>query len=291
MPWQIAIGLAIVANVATSLVQRRYAQKSVLPASWPAFMSYFFGVMPLGIIVGLVLPHHVHWSWWLGLLLFIEGTAMCLYNWIAFKAVKQLPVASYQTIYQTYAIVVIALGWTLLGEVLTGNQLFGAALLLIAALLAIYAPAKKISSAGLMTRKRAVLLTFLAAVFLGIGLVTEKAALGHMTVGAYLIFGYGVQTLALLLLAAVHAKSALHKLTGSEFKWSAIMGLANGITGVFYVIAIFNSDNISLMTAIGALTLPLLAIAAHFVLHERENPKLLWSGVFLAFAGLLVLAF
>jgi drug/metabolite transporter (DMT)-like permease len=86
------------------------------------------------------------------------------------------------------------------------------------------------------------------------------------------------------------SSKASPKLRSSEVGWSSLYGATNGIAGALYVISIYLSNNISIVTAIAALSLPLLAIAAHFVLKERDNPKLLWGGVTLAFVGLLVLA-
>ena len=214
---------------------------------------------------------------------------MALSNWLNFKAVKRLPVAQYQTINQFYVIVVVVLGWTVLGEGLSKFQLIGALLLLVAALLAIRAPMINIEKQHRKIHIQSVALTLAAAAILGIALVIEKAALGYMDIGAYLIFGYSAQTLAMLVLATKDVRRGTLRTFGrSELKWSAGMGWANAITGVFYVTAIVRSDNISLVTAIASITLPLLAFAAYVVLKERENQKLLWLGLMIGFLGLLV---
>lgn len=172
MPWQLAISLSIIANVTTTLIQHRYSQRSTAPETFPSATSYLLGVMPVGITVGLLLPHHVYWSWWLGLLLVICASSMALSGWIAFRAVKQLPIAVYQTIGRFTSVVAIALGWIVLSEGLGAFQLLGAIILLLAALLAIWAPAKNIEAVKRRIHFRAVLLTLFASTMLAIGLVT-----------------------------------------------------------------------------------------------------------------------
>lgn len=288
MSWQLAISFSILASITTSLIQRRYSQRSLAPASIPPAVSYLLGVCPLGIILGLILPHHVIWSWWVVVLITLNGIIMALANWIGFVAVKRLPVARFQTINQFYVIVVIILGWTILHEGLGRYQLAGAGLLFLAALLAIRAP-QHISHEHRRTHIRSVVLALSAATTLGTALVIEKATLGHMDVGAYLIFGYSAQTLAMLLLAAKDVnRESLRNFSRSEIKWSAGMGVANGITGLFYVLAIVGADNISQVTAVASITLPLLALAAYVILKEREQQRLLWAGLVLGFLGLLV---
>lgn len=68
------------------------------------------------------------------------------------------------------------------------------------------------------------------------------------------------------------------------------MGLANATVGILYVIAIVNSNNISLVTAVTAIALPLTALAAYAILKERESQRLLWIGLTIGFLGLLVSA-
>jgi drug/metabolite transporter (DMT)-like permease len=290
MPWQLAISFSIIANVVTTLIQRRYSQRSDAPETFPSAISYLLGVMPVGLTVGFfLLPHHVAWSWWLGLLLVTCASAMALSGWIGFRAVKLLPVIPYQTISRFTSIVTIAIGWVVLSEGLNAAQLLGAIILLVAAILAIWAPARNVKALERKVHLRAVALTLFASTMLAIGLVTEKGILGHMQPGGVLIFGWGSQTIGMLLLATKDAsRENLRKFRGYEIKWSALMGLANGITGAFYVFALNKSNNISLITSLTAVTLPLTVLGTHFLLKERENHKLMWVSFGISFIGILV---
>lgn len=112
-----------------------------------------------------------------------------------------------------------------------------------------------------------------------------------MQVGGVLIFGWGSQTTAMFILALKDAsRKNLHRFRSYGIKWSALMGLANGITGAFYVYALNKSNNISLITALTAVTLPLIVFGARYLLKERENQKLMWVGLTISFLGLLVTA-
>ncbi|HSX45015.1 MAG TPA: EamA family transporter [Candidatus Saccharimonadales bacterium] len=288
MPWQLAITISTLAITATSLIKRHHSQKSLAPASFPPAISFVLGVAPLGIIAGLFLPHHVHWTGWLVLLLIIIASATAIGNWLAFLAVKQLSATRFTLIARAQSIMIIAMGWLILDERLNIHELIGAIFLITAAVLAIAAP-EKLHKSKQILHSRAIILALVACFFGAVGLVTEKAALGHLEIGAYLMFGYPIQSAGIALLALKDVnKSSLRNLTKTEIKWSSLMGLANGFGGVFYVAALVGSNNISLITAIGAIGLPLLALGARIILKEKENQKLLWASLTLGFIGLLI---
>lgn len=291
MSWQLAFTISTIALIITALVKRSHSQKSLAPPSFPPALSYLLGIAPLGIIAGLILPHKVVWSSWLIFLLIIISFFMAISNWLIFRAIKQLPVMQYQLIARSQIVMIIAFGWILLGETLSHYQIIGAILLLIAALLAIKAPVKNLDSQHRKVHLKAVILTLVGCLAGTIGLISEKAALGHMDIGAYLIFGYSAQTIGLLILASKDViKESLRQLTKHEIKWSAFMGIANGIGGVFYVFAIVKADNISLIAALSSITLPLIAFGAYIILKEKEQQKLLWTGLAIGFVGLLVMS-
>lgn len=286
MPWQLALSLAISASVILALVQRHYSIRSKVPTSFPPAASYVLGVMPIGVGVGLLLPHHIDWTWEIAILLVGNAVAIGVANWLLFGAVRQMPVAQFQVIKQFYAIAAIVLGWIFLKEGLSLGQTVGAALLFIAALLSIVA-SKKRAQVKLKSYKP-VVIAAVGALLLGTSLVIEKAGLGHMDIGAWLIFGWSAQTLAMIILALKDVnKQTIRSFGRNEFKWSAIMGLAAGTLGVFYIIALTRSDNISLITSLLPLTLPFIAIGAYLILKERENLRLLWASIVISTLGLL----
>lgn len=281
--------LSIFANVVTNLIQRRYAQRSKVPETIPTALSYLLGVMPVGIVVGLLLPHHITWNYILVGLLILCASSMAIGHWLGFKAVKRMSVTPYQTINRFTSVVTIGLGWIVLSETLGVNQLIGAIILFIAAIIAIWAPTRNTDKELGRVHLAASLLALVACTFVAIGLVAEKAMLDYVQVGAILIVCWGSQTVAmsLLMLKDLNSKT-LSELRGYEVKQSFWMGLANGVSGAFYVYALSQSDNISVITALTAVSLPLTILGARYLLKEQERSKFLWLSLGLCFIGLLV---
>lgn len=223
------------------------------------------------------------------LLLAICGASMAISGALGFQVAGRLPVATNMTIGKVTSIITILLGWVILGEGLTLWQLVGGGILLAAALLAIWAPVKNSAGAFQHIRPSTIFLALAACAALAIGLVSEKAILGHMQIGGVFLIGWTSQTLAMTLLAIKDVNKAnLRTFWEQECKWSTLMGAVNGTTGTFYVYAIFHSNNISLITALLAIVSPLTVLGAYVFLHEREHHMLMWISLAISFVGLIV---
>ncbi len=292
MTWQIAFVIATCMGIARKLFMRRYAQTSKVPATIPPAASYLFGVLPVGLIAGFfIFPHHITWSWWMAVLMAILSVSMALSCWLGFIAAGKIAIAPQQTIGMITEVSVILMGWTLLGEGLTMAQFVGGGILLVAATLAILAPEK--TKAGDFERlsTKTIMTAVAAAILLAIALVTEKALLGHMEIGGIFLVSWTIQTLGMLLLASKDiSKQTLRTFRGRELKWSTLLGLTNGLNGAFYIYAIYHSDNISLITVLGTVALPLTVLGAYIFLKEREHHLLMWLSLAVSFVGLLVMA-
>lgn len=287
MSWHVSLLLFYVFSVSKALGQRRYLRKTGLPASIVASMNYMLGLWPLAIVVGLMLPHHVTWSWWLVCLLVIEGFAIGLYNKLSFRAIKRLPISHFQTLNQSFNIFVIFGGWVLLAETLSVSQLIGVSFIIAAAVLSAFAArtrqsAKKIPPGT--TR-----LVIIAAAVLSMGLIAEKAALGHMDIGAYFIFGIGSQAIFATLIAL---KDVNHKvittISHSDIRNNIVVGMISGIAGFLYLYTVNAANNISLIVSLNSFVLPLTALASYWLLHEREDQKRLWGSIALGVVGLSI---
>lgn len=289
MNWHVSLLFFYVFSVAKSLGQRRYLRKTGLPSSVVASMNYVLGLWPLGVVVGLMLPHHVQWSWWLVFLLVVEGLAIGFYNKLSFRAIKRLPIAHFQTLNQSFNIFVILGGWLLLGEVLNTTQLIGVAFIIAAAVLSAFAARKK-------TAKHAVhpgttRLVIISAVILSVGLIAEKAALGHMDIGAYYILGIGSQALFVTLIALKDMNRKLWAaVTHSDIRNNVVVGALSGLAGFCYLYTVNAANNISLIVSLNSFVLPLTALASYWLLHEREDQKRLWGSIVLGVIGICIAA-
>lgn len=250
-------------------------------------MNYVIGIFPVALVVGLLLPHHVDWSWWLVLLLVIEGLAIGLYNKLSFRAIKRLPISHFQTLNQSSTIFIIIGGWVLLGETLTAPQLIGASFILAAAVLSAFAA--KAKSKAKAIQPGTIQLVIVAAAILSIGLVTEKAALGHMDIGAYFIFGIGSQALFVTLIALKDVNKKVRKaISHSDIRNNVVIGMLSILAGVSYLHTVSTADNISLIVSLNSFVLPLTALGSYWLLHEREDQKKLWASIAIGIVGVCI---
>lgn len=289
MNWHMSLLLFYVFSVVKSLGQRRYLRKTGLPSSVVAAMNYMLGLWPLAVVVGLLLPHHVQWSWWLVFLLILEGAAIGMYNKLAFRALKRLPISQFQTLNQSFNIFVIIGGWLLLGETLNVSQLVGVGFIIGAAVLSAYAAKTRKAKAAVPAGTTE--LVIISAVILSVGLIAEKAALGHMDVGAYFIFGIGAQAISVMLLALKDMnKKIWATVTHSDIRNNVVVGMVSGIAGFLYLYTVNAANNISLIISLSSFVLPLTALASYWLLHEREDQKRLWASIALGVVGICITA-
>jgi drug/metabolite transporter (DMT)-like permease len=289
MDWHITLLFFYVFAVLKSLAQRRYLRKTGLPSSVVAAMNFVLGVYPLALVVGMLLPHHISWSWWVVLLLIIEGLAIGFCNKLFVRAIKRLPISLFQTLNQSGTIFIILGGWLLLGETLSWVQLIGVALILAAAVLSGFA-------ANAKTRKQpiqpgTVKLVIFAAAIMSIGLLAEKAALDHMDVGAYFIFGIGSQMLFVTLIALKDInKKVWGAVSRSDIRNNVVVGMLGAMAGFSYFHTVNSADNIPLISSLTSFVLPLTALGSYWLLHEREDQRKLWGSIALGVVGVCITA-
>ncbi len=288
MDWHISLAIFYFFAVAKSLSQRRYMRRTKLAPSIIAAFSNLVGLVPLGIIVGLMLPHHIDWSVTTVGLIALEGLCIGIYGKLAYTGIQRLPIAQFQTLNQSFNVFVIMLGWIVLNETMSGYQLAGASLILLSVALAAFADrSRHKNSIGGM---RTVGLVIGAAAIFSIGLIAEKAALGDMDIGAYFIFGFSAQLAVNLIIAAADFKKNTHHITRNDYKNFFIMGATTAAAGFAYLLTVRAADNISLIITLNSFALPLTALASYWLLHERENMRQLWASIAIGVLGVILTA-
>ena len=212
-----------------------------------------------------------------------------LYNKLAFRAIKRLPISHFQTINQSSTLFIILFGWVLLHETLTAVQIVGVVLILAGAVLAAFAARAKARQKAI--QPRTVELVVFAAFLLSIGLIAEKAALGHMDIGAYFIFGFGMQAIVAGLIAFKDTGNGLvREITHSDLRNTITFGVANALAAFMYIYTLHTANNISLVVSLNSFVLPLTALGSFFILHEREDKLKLWTAIALGVAGIIITA-
>lgn len=292
MTWQFALTLSILAGIIRILFMRRFALTSKVPATIPPAASYLFGVLPVGLIAGFfIFPHSVTWSPVVIILMAILSISMALSNWLGFIAAGKIAIAPQQTIGMVTNVTVVLMGWTLLGEGLSLPQFVGGGVLLFAACLAIAAPARTKSGDFERIKTSTLAIAIISALLLAIGLVTEKALMAHMEIGGIFLISWTIQTFGMVVLASKDiSRQAWRKFKGKELQASTLLGLANGLNGALYIYAIFHADNISLVTLLGTIALPLTVLGAYIFLKEREHHLVMWLSLAISFVGLIIMS-
>jgi len=287
MNWQIFILLFYVANVSRSLIQRRFLRRSKLPEQMSAAVSNLLGVLPISFVFGLLLPHTVNWSWTTVGLLLGEAIFIGLYVIIGFRAIKMLPIAQYQTINQSQTLFVITLGTIVLGERLTLLQGIGCIFILSAA----YLIARTVHQHKKRNNEKTtgIWLTVAGAIIMAVGLIFEKAALGHMDTGAYYMYGFTAQTIMVCILAAPYtSRKLINSLTFSDLRNYVAIGFASSLAGMAYLTALSKADNISRIGTLTAFSLPLTALMSYWLLRERDHAKQVFIAVGLGLVGVII---
>ncbi len=289
MDWHISLLFFYVFAVLKSLGQRRYLRKTGMPSSVVAAMNYVLGIFPLALVVGLFLPHHVSWSWWVVFLLLLEGLAIGICNKLFVRAIKRLPISLFQTLNQSGTIFIILGGWLLLGETLSVLQIIGVVIILAAAVLSGFAAKSKKRSQ--VIQPGTIKLVVIAAIIMSIGLLTEKAALGHMDVGGYFIFGLGSQMVFVTLIALKDVNKKVWKaVTKSDIRNNVVVGLMSALAGFSYLYTVNAANNIPLIVSLNSFVLPLTALGSYWLLHEREDQRKLWGSIALGMIGVCITA-
>ena len=287
MNWQIFILLFYVANVSRSLIQRRFLRRSKLPEQMSAAVSNLLGVLPISFVFGLLLPHTVNWSWTTVGLLLGEAIFIGLYVIIGFRAIKMLPIAQYQTINQSQTLFVITLGTIVLGERLTLLQGIGCIFILSAA----YLIARTVHQHKKRNNEKTtgIWLTVAGAIIMAVGLIFEKAALGHMDTGAYYMYGFTAQTIMVCILAAPYtSRKLINSLTFSDLRNYVAIGFASSLAGMAYLTALSKADNISRIGTLTAFSLPLTALMSYWLLRERDHAKQVFIAGGLGLVGVII---
>lgn len=283
--WHISLIVFYVLSVSKALAQRRYLRTTSLPSSVVAAMNFIFAVWPLALIAGLTLPHEITWSPLLIALLIVDGLAIGLYNNLSFRAIKRLPISHYQTLEQSFNVFVILGGWMLLNETLSVLQIIGACFIISAAMLSGFATKSKAKKLNIPPGT--IRLVLLAAIVLSIGLIAEKAVLGHMQIGGYFIVGIGAQALFVSAIALKDInKKTMQSIKKTDIKAIIGVGVLSAFSGFLYLYTLNTANNISLIISLASFVLPLTAFASYWFLKERENRGKLWGSIALGVIGI-----
>lgn len=228
---------------------------------------FLFTLYPVGIAVAFVIHESLRVSLLdLGI---IAGAELMfpLVNISQYRANKDVDAGLFTILNNLTPIITITTAWILLHEGLSSRQFIGAVIIIASAFL--------VSLPGLLHRTKStitgLLFALLSVGMLGIAVTFERWMLTRVSFSAYLIYGWGFQTLWMTVIAWPQRKYLKvlrkHKLRTLILTFS----LVNTIKGLCWLGALRLSGNASLVSAIGSFTAVLVVLSAYFALKEKEH--------------------
>lgn len=244
--------------------------------------GFFFLIVlyPLGLIVASYTKPNLDIGWQNSLLLLIGSGGLPIYSLLAFRANKNIDAGFYSILSGLTPIITIALASMLLNETLNPKQRFGAFIVILSTLLVALPRLNhrsRLNSSGLM-------LGLISVSLLGIAIVFERWMLTRIDFGAYLVFGWGAQTLWMTIIAWPERKNL--KILQKKANFTSILwyGIANAFKGLCFVGALKLSGNASLIGASASFLSVLVILSAYFFLQEKEW---LWLKIVSAVTGVV----
>jgi drug/metabolite transporter (DMT)-like permease len=286
MTWQLLLFIYITLNTATYLFQRKLGQSL---AQHKRLVSAFFLIVmhyPVGLMVAAYSSPHLAIGWVNVSLLLIGSAVFPVINVLALKASKDVDAGHYTILSNLTPVVTIVAATLLLHEQLVGRQLLGAVIIIASAFL-ITLPMLQRRHATSKTSGVAIALT----VFLLTGLATvyERWMLTRIDFGAYLIVGWGFQSLWMAVIAWPERKHL--KILKARQHLLPILGysLSGSIKGICFLAALKLSNNASLFGAFISFTAILVVPAAYIILKEKSWLWLKIASAITGTTGLIIL--
>lgn len=286
MTWQLLLCVYLFLNTAAYLWQRRLGQ--TLAQHKRLVCAYFFLLIhyPMGLIVAAYSSPRLAIGWGNMLLLLIGSWVFPIIIVLSLKASKTMDAGFFTILSNLIPVVTIIAATLLLHEGLSSRQLFGASTIIASACI-ITIPMLLHRQAS--TRAVGVIAALACFILGGLATVYERWMLVRIGFGAYLIFGWGFQTLWTLVVAWPERKY-LHILKDKRH-FASLMGysLSASLKGVLFIAALKLSGNASLVTAFISFTAIMVVSAAYFVLKEKDWLWLKIGAAIFGSAGLIIL--
>ncbi|HZM64031.1 MAG TPA: EamA family transporter [Candidatus Saccharimonadales bacterium] len=285
MTWQLLLLGYLVLGTVSYLLRRQLA-KTFAKANRLVNAFFFVAVLyPIGLLVAAFTTPDLAIGWTSVLLLVIFGAIFPASNLLVYRANRDLDAGLFTIISDLIPVVSITVGWLALHETLSGQQLIGAAIILMATLLVTLPQLKH----HMVHNKSALICAIVAVVAIGVGFVFERYLMTRMDFGAYLIFGWGAQMVWGVLLALPERKS--YKMLLDPKIRGKLLGfsITSALRGLCIGGALFLSGNVSVVMASASFLTVLVVIAAYCILKEKEWLWLKLGAASLGVAGLLLI--
>jgi transporter family protein len=284
MSWQILIGLHVAFSTIYALLFRKVAQEFPDTPRLSMALIYLLVIFPLGLIAAFFQGGiDINMSLQIWIFLVFGGVLFTGFSVFGYMANSHVDATQFAVIQNTQAVFTIIVSGLLLGEQLSSEQLIGVAMLVIGA---IVVSVKGFNRSTFRFSKWSVV-AMISALFVGAAFSNEKYLLGQMNQQTYYVFGWGVQTLVMCLVAGKEWQQ-ITKFNKKMFTGIMSLGLLRSISGFAGLGALALIDS-SLVSSIRSYKSVLVFIAGYFILKEKEHVIRKAIGAVLATIGLLLL--
>lgn len=287
MTWQLLLIGYLILGTASYLWRRQLAR--TFAKANRLVNAFFFVVVlyPIGLVVATLTTPDLHIGWASFWMLVFGGAIFPFVNLLIYRANKDMDAGLFTIISDLVPVVSITAGWLLLNEGLSGQQLIGATIILLAALFVTLPQLKH----HMRNNRVAMICAFTAVTLLGLGFVFERYMLTRMDFGAYIVFGWGFQMVWSVIFAWSERKSYKMlfdpKIRSKLWAYS----LSSAFRGLCIVGALYLSGNVSVVMASASFLTVLVVVAAYFILKEKEMLWLKLGAATLGIIGLLLINF
>ncbi len=285
MTWQTLLTLYLVLNTISYILQRKLGAS--LAKHKRLVAGFFFVVVhyPLGLVAACMDHPDLRISWVNLVALLVGSWIFPVINILYLKASKHLDAGRFTVLSNLTPIVTIVAATLLLGERLTGAQLLGASIIIASAFIVTLTHVRKRGRVS----QQGVVVAIVAFMLAGLATVYERWMLGQMDLGTYIVFGWGAQTLWMLVLAWPERKS-LGVLKKKKYLLPiSSFALASAAKGILFLAALQLSGNASLFGAFASFTAIMVVPAAYFLLKERQSMRLKVAAAVIGTIGLIIL--
>jgi len=285
MTWQLLLVIYLILATSSFLLRRK------LGKSYPKynrFVNWFFflgTLYPIGIVVALSLHENLHISLHDFVIILAAELVFPLINLSQYKASKDVDAGLFTIVNNLTPIITITTAWILLHEGLDSREFVGAVIIIASTFI--------VSFPGLLNRSKSkatgLMFVLLSVCMLGVATTFERWMLTRISFSAYLIFGWGFQTLWMTVIAWPQRKY-IKILKNPKLRMPIIaFGLVNTFKGLCWLGALRLSGNASLVSAFGSFTAVLVVLSAYFALKERKHLAIKLTAALVGAIGLIIL--
>ncbi|MBX9704983.1 MAG: EamA family transporter [Gammaproteobacteria bacterium] len=248
-----------------SYLLRRYIAQKFNNRSRLVNVIFFLILYPVGVTIAIILRPDLNIGWQNLLIIIAASAVYPIINLLIYRANKTLDAGHFALLGNMAPVVSIVLAVLILHETMTTEQVIGAVIVLISAIVATFKKLNKTTLNFSTGVKVALVGIFLA----GIGTVFEVWMLGRIDFGAYLVYGWGAQTLWMLVFGWKDLRN-ISKLKDRQFAMPVLSyALINALRSALFVAALFVSASASIISAALGVVPVLVVIAAYVFLKER----------------------